>query len=72
MTIGDAVASFLDDPDPMTAGLCISSKLDIENREWIAAKDLNQSGRRLKRWYPRRHFWFGAASVKRWIICAAL
>jgi len=72
VTIGDAVASFLDNPDRMTAGLCISSKFDIENWEWIEGKDLKHGGRRLKRWSLKRHSWFGAASVKRWITCTAL
>jgi hypothetical protein len=61
VTIGDAIASFLDKPDPTTAGICLSTQEDIQKGKWK-----NQAA---KRWIPKRHFWFKAASIKRWVIC---
>ena len=57
VTMGDAITSFLDNPDQTTAGVCLASKRDILNANgpW---KD-----RGAKRWVPKRHFWFRAASV---------
>jgi len=64
VTIGDAVASFLYDPDPTTKGICLSTKSDIQNDRWKLQP--------AKPWNPTRHFWFRAASVKRWLICNIL
>lgn len=63
VTIGDAVTSFLDNPDPTTTGICLITKRDIQNSKgrW--------KGQGAKRWAPKRHFWFRAASVKRWLTC---
>ncbi|KIK53477.1 hypothetical protein GYMLUDRAFT_178990 [Collybiopsis luxurians FD-317 M1] len=32
VTIGDAIASFIDDPDPHTRGLCLASRSDFDDR----------------------------------------
>jgi hypothetical protein len=61
VTVGDAVASFLDKPDPSTVGICLSTKHSIVNREWRDQVP--------KMWAPKRHFWFKAASTKRWLTC---
>ena len=66
VTIGDAVVSFLDDPDPTTKGICLATKADIQKAKgaWI-----DQGA---KRWVPHRHLWFRAASIKRWLTCNIL
>ena len=64
VTIGDAVASFLEQPDPTTAGICLSTKMDIIKGKW--------KKKIAKRWAPERHFWFKAASFKRWLTCYIL
>ena len=64
VTIGDAIASFLDEPDPTTAGICLSTREDIRKGKWK-----NQPA---KQWVPKRHFWFKAASIKRWLTCNIL
>jgi hypothetical protein len=64
VTIGDAVASFLKDPDPTTEGICLSTKMDIQKKKWKLQT--------AKPWAPKKHFWFRAASVKRWLICNIL
>jgi hypothetical protein len=66
VTIGDAVTSFLDDPDLTTAGICLATKADIQKGTG-AWKDQGA-----KRWIPKRHFWFRATSVKRWLTCNIL
>ena len=65
-TIGDAIASFLDDPDQTTVGICLTDKRDIMRAKGIW-KNLGA-----KRWIPVRHFWFRAASLKRWLTCNIL
>jgi hypothetical protein len=66
VTIGDAVTSFLDDPDPTTVGICLATKRDIQKSKgrWKT--------KGAKRWVTKRHFWFRAASVKRWLTCNIL
>jgi hypothetical protein len=65
VTLGDAVASFLDFPDPSTEGMCIVSKAQILKGAW-------KQRRTPKSYRPKRHFWFRAASLKRWLVCNIL
>lgn len=62
VTLGDAIASFLDRPDVSTEGNCIVGKTRFETRRYW---DLLAS-----RWDPRR--WFRAASSRRWLVCNIL
>ena len=66
VTLGDAVASYLDDHDPTTRGQCLSTKRDVTK----GLKSRN-SGIGLvpgpKEFQPKRHFWFAAPSAKRWL-----
>ena len=64
VTLGDAIASFLDEPDPTTTGICLSTRADICAGRWK-----NQPA---KQWVSKRHFWFKAASIKRWLTCNVL
>jgi hypothetical protein len=64
VTIGDAIASFLNTPDPTTAGICLSTKTNIKDNRWK-----NQPA---KPWVSKHHFWFRGASVKRWLACNIL
>jgi hypothetical protein len=66
VTLGDAVASFLNDPDPTTAGMCMSTKKDV----FKVGQDLSTYP--AKPWSPKRHFWFNAVSLKRWLTCNIL
>lgn len=75
VTIGDAMASFLEVPDPTTAGLCLSTRnstfkkpKSTNNRE----QGRNPNRKRAKRWLPKRHFWFQTASKTRWLDCNML
>lgn len=61
VTLGDAIASFLDRPDVTTKRNCIAGRTRFEGtRYW---------GLFLSRWHPKHLRWFRAASRKRWIVC---
>ena len=66
VTIGDAITSFLDHPDSRTVGICLATKRDIRKGKGLW-KDQGA-----KCWASKRHFWFGAASLKRWLTCNIL
>lgn len=64
VTLGDAIASFLDRPDMTTEGNCVVGKTRfVKNRSW---------GLLPSRWTPKRSRWFGAASSRRWLVCNIL
>jgi hypothetical protein len=63
MTVGDAIASFLNEPDPATKSMCLADKSFFLKEGWQA--------RRI-RWWPKRHRWFRAASLSRWMVCNVL
>ncbi len=64
VTLGDAVASFLDRPDMTTKGNCIVGKTRFKgSKSW----DFFQS-----RWGRKRLRWFRAASSRRWLFCNIL
>ena len=65
VTIGDAIASFLDTPDTTTAEMCLKTRDDFNGKSgWD--NSLPRS------WNPRSLLWFKAASIKRWLICNIL
>ena len=80
VTFGDAVASFLDTPDPTTAGRCTMSKLDVTEGKWASKQPDGQLAflPAVPQEYTssstkcRGHYWFRAASVRRWLFCNAL
>lgn len=60
VTLGDAIASFLDRPDVTTEGNCIVGKNRFEHSgSW---------GLLVSRWDPKRLRWFRAASQRRWLV----
>ena len=70
ITIGQAVASFLENPDPTTEGLGAHSARDIRGR-WISDPqggtywcELNQN----HIYKPERRKWFSGASPMRWVL----
>ncbi|KAG4442025.1 hypothetical protein IFR05_002493 [Cadophora sp. M221] len=58
VTLGDALSSFLDDPDRNTVGMCIATKQDFENG-WPDGEP--------KRWIVRKHFTYEAVGLQRWV-----
>ncbi|KAJ5813671.1 uncharacterized protein N7503_000421 [Penicillium pulvis] len=75
LTIGDAVASFIEEPDPTTKGLCWISRTEVQGGDWETSE---QKGARMGTWEGGRNqpviykslsrckFWLQAPSLKRW------
>ena len=64
VTLGDAIASFLDRPDVSTEGGCIAARLRFEkSKSWNLLPS---------RWDTKRLRWFQAASRRRWVVCNIL
>ncbi|OJD36457.1 uncharacterized protein BKCO1_110001 [Diplodia corticola] len=69
-TIGDAIASFLDDPDPETKDRCLYSRQVFKKEwEWMRHNDLRDPKAvavEPERYSSRRPFWGLAVSKTRW------
>lgn len=64
VTLGDAIASFLDQPDPTTEGNCAVGKSRFKkSKVW---------DRYPSQWTAKPVRWFRAASLSRWAICSVL
>ncbi|KAF6222037.1 hypothetical protein HO133_001123 [Letharia lupina] len=88
VTLGDAIQSFLQEPDPSTEGMCLASKAHFNDaRMTKVSMSQNRGLRRLwqktnsnktqwidkpMEWSNRRHWWFSSASLKRWLVCNIL
>jgi hypothetical protein len=75
-TVGDALASFLDSPDTLTQGRCLTSKVDIGKgpHRWQqrGSKSPNTRPPAIAFDATIRRRWFTAASIRRWIISMGL
>lgn len=60
---GDAIASFLDNPDPTTVNMCLADKYKFIENDWVPGP---------RPWEPKRRRWFASASTKRWLTCNLL
>ncbi|MCJ1394217.1 hypothetical protein MMC18_007095 [Xylographa bjoerkii] len=70
VTIGDAIASFLEQPDITTIGLCLLSKADVRHHSWRFPESSTI-------WEPvRERQWDGANTNRRvivnWLFCVGL
>lgn len=63
VTVGDAVASFLNEPDFVTKNICLANKRFFRKKDWQ---------KKLLTWQFKRHRWFRAASMTRWLVCNIL
>jgi hypothetical protein len=65
MTVGDAIASYIEVPDAETKDMCLVSKADLEKQPalWIKGGRVTSPGRQRL---------FTAASKQRWIFCISL
>jgi len=66
VTVGDAIASFLERPDPYTAGRCLATREDIlkSRGQWTMQP--------AKQYVARKYFWIKVTSWKRLITCYIL
>ncbi|KAK8139270.1 hypothetical protein PG984_002650 [Apiospora sp. TS-2023a] len=60
VSLGDAIRSFMRNPDPSTASTCFLDKQDVEEGRW----GFNEA----KYFTPTDHFWFFTPSIKRWTL----
>lgn len=58
-TLGDAISSFLEEPDPTTQGACLLSKTDVWQGRWPLTE--------AKYWVPKNHYWLRSVSFSHWI-----
>ncbi|KAE8449001.1 hypothetical protein EG329_008589 [Mollisiaceae sp. DMI_Dod_QoI] len=63
-TIGDALSSFLQEPDPATRNMCLVTNSSFKSKDWTSQHP--------GLWQPKRRRWFEAASIGRWCICNVL
>ncbi|CUS09943.1 unnamed protein product, partial [Tuber aestivum] len=64
VTLGDAIDSFLKNPDPTTIGICFADRRFVE-REWKSG--LRSTPRQWKQKRVQR--WWTSVSQTRWITC---
>ncbi|KAL2867715.1 uncharacterized protein BJX67DRAFT_387626 [Aspergillus lucknowensis] len=87
LTIGDAIASFLDRPDPTTEGACLLSKplVDKRTQGWRKAPGKKRKSRESRKLpeievdkanlplrLPARKRWYQAVSISRWVCTITL
>ncbi|KAM7182945.1 hypothetical protein V8F33_013911 [Rhypophila sp. PSN 637] len=60
LTLGDAIASFLDRPDPTTRGMCTLTMKDVKSGHWPDNPEP-------RRWQYSRHFRWEAVGLWRWV-----
>ncbi|CAH0026486.1 unnamed protein product [Clonostachys rhizophaga] len=66
VTLGDALSSFLADPDSTTQGACLLSKADIKTGLWANGEIKS------KYWFNEPHRWYQTPSRTRWLIWAVI
>ncbi|KAL2159688.1 hypothetical protein VTH06DRAFT_2257 [Thermothelomyces fergusii] len=64
VTLGDAISSFLQEPDQTTQGACLLSKTDILHGRWPLTTT--------KCWTPQKHYWLRSVSSPLWIVTATV
>lgn len=88
VTLGDAIESFLQEPDPTTEGMCLAGKASFNNaRVENVSVSQGYQFRHLCRksssnkttwtdkpteWSSQRYWWFSSASLNRWLVCNVL
>lgn len=60
VTLGDAIASFLMEPDHATEGACLVTKADITSGRWGCGE--------ARYWFTQSHRWLQTPSKMRWMV----
>lgn len=63
VTLGDAISSFLMEPDSTTRNACLADKYRFRKDRWP---------KKIMVWHLKSHRWFNEASWKRWLACNLL
>ena len=75
VTIGDALASFLDEPDPTTIGMCLAGKNHFEKEispGSVSGQVINPWGEEVLRCEFRTSYWYKTVSMRRWTLLLVL
>ncbi|KKZ66920.1 hypothetical protein EMCG_07416 [[Emmonsia] crescens] len=72
LTIGDAISSFLSQPDPNSRGRCLSSKSNVYTRAFITSSETRYSQVNIPKRLPRLKRWFHSINSFHWYIAVAL
>ncbi|MCJ1281575.1 hypothetical protein MMC26_000895 [Xylographa opegraphella] len=77
VTIGDAISSFLDAPDPTTIKNCMMSRADVVRGRWgrqkrFPCEQIRSQSPLRRAWSAKSQRWFSAASGRRWLVCISL
>ncbi|KAI1778056.1 hypothetical protein F4818DRAFT_438233 [Hypoxylon cercidicola] len=62
VTLGDAIRSFLRNPDSTTANACLLTKPDVRRGSWAFSE--------AQFFVPKNHYWFQTPSLPRWALTA--
>ena len=72
VTLGDAIESFLQEPDPTTEGMCLAGKANFNSAWHESSSNSSAWTNKPIEWSNGRHWWFSSASLKRWLVCNIL
>ncbi|KAK4561390.1 hypothetical protein LTR86_004707 [Recurvomyces mirabilis] len=76
VTVGDALASFLQEPDSLTEGRCLMAKTDVTQGPLRWSSPTSEGHQLLKPvaayWQPVRYRWFAAVGIWRWAFTLGL
>ncbi|KAK5157013.1 hypothetical protein LTS14_004530 [Recurvomyces mirabilis] len=76
VTVGDALSSFLQKPDPLTEGRCLMAKTDVAKGPLRWSSPTSEGRELLKPvaayWHPVRQRWFAAVGIWRWAFTLGL
>ena len=69
-TLGDAIASFMQDPDETTKSMCLATRYDFRRKRDLKfrAHLATEPSTAPREWTTQRLFWNSAASWKRWVV----
>lgn len=65
MTIGDAIVSYVQNPDPLTERMCLASYKSVDNE----ARRRTKRAMGAERYQKKTRLLFSAASRLRWTVC---
>ncbi|KAL6718922.1 hypothetical protein ACLMJK_003157 [Lecanora helva] len=69
-TLGDAVASFMQEPDETTKSMCLATRYDFQRKRDLKFRPhlVKEPSTAPRPWTTQRQFWNSAASWKRWAV----
>lgn len=69
-TIGDAIQSFMRNPDPTTENMCLATWRDFQSPFWGARR--NHNGGITREWKAEKKRWRHATSLRQWTLFSVL